>query len=223
MLDETKVDGGATTTDSGSADESTTQTKEPIESKKHVPLENHKRALDDMHKFKTRAGELEAKLNAVEEERLKETQNYKSLAEKYKAELEADRKELGTLKGTISRSQKYNALERVALEQGLRTEALDDLEAVNLEDIELEVTSNNRYMVHGTKEFVERLKEKKPHWFKKDKPPGVNSGGGSAKPAIASKLTPDDYVKAEMKYKRREITAEQFKVVQNQYLLQKNN
>lgn len=192
--------------DSGRAAESQ---QEP-EKKKAVPYESHKRALDDMFKHKQRAQELEGKLSAIEEERLKEQQNFKALAERYKSEADSSKKEHNQLKDTIVRNQKFSAIEREARQQGIRDEALEDLELLEPESVEIEVTSNNRFMVHGAKEYVETLKQKKPHWFKKDKVPVVNSGGGGAKPPEPKKATVSDLMKAEKQLKMGKISREEY-------------
>jgi len=219
MADEIKDGGGASTSTDSSGAEST-QT-EPIENKKTVPLENHKRALDDMHKFKTRAQELESKLNAVEEERLKETQNFKSLWEKSKAELDAEKKKRESLESNVTRSLKFNALHRAAVESGIRDEAIADLELLDITGVELETTDKGRYTVQGTKEYIENLKSTKPHWFKKDKPPVVNSGGGGAKPPAEGKLTASKVNELERMWKSGRATKEQYMDAHRRFVTQK--
>ena len=220
-MEESKTESGASVeSNSGATTDSGTEEKEPVKSK-HVPLENHKRALDDMHKFKSRAGELEAKLNAIEEERLRETQNFKALADKYKAEAEESKQKLQKWSDGFTRFQKLTAIQTAALEAGLRTEAVDDLEGLKLDSIEVEETSSGRYILHGVKDMVEDLKGKKPHWFKKETAPKVNSGGGGAKPTGDGKVSMSQVLEAERKAKRGQISKEQYHEIFRKYASQK--
>lgn len=225
-MEEQKSGSGAPAGDEQSGDsvdsKTPVETKEP--EKKLVPFDNHKRALDDLHKYKNNSKELEAKLNAIEEERLKEKQDYKALADRYKAESEAHGRKLREVNALIERSQKFQALERVAAEAGIRPEAIEDLELLPLDRLELETTSNGRFMVNGVKDYVEDLKQRKPHWFKKDKPPAVNSGGGGAKPTGDGKLTARDVLDAEKKVRAGKMTKDQYHEVFRKYATQgKNN
>lgn len=188
--------------------------------KKVVPVENHKRALDDLHRYKNTAKELEARLNAVEEERLREKQDFKALAERYKAESEANSGKLREVNALIERSQKLAALERAALEAGIRPEAIDDLESLRLDTIQLETTSNGRFIVNGVKDFVEDIKSRKPHWFNKAKPPTVDSGGGGAKPTGDGKVTANDMIEMERKVRVGKATKEQYQALWKRYATQ---
>jgi hypothetical protein len=220
VMEENKSDSGASVDSGGDLESKTTDKKEPEKTRKTVPVENHQRALDDMHKFKSRASDLESKLNAIEEERLREKQDFKALADKYKAEAEANGGKLREVNALIERSQKFSTLERVAVEAGIRPEAIDDLESLDLKDLQLETTSNGRFMVNGAKEFVDDLKSRKPHWFRKDKLPTVNPGGGGAKAPGDGKVTPRDVLDAEKKVRAGKMTKDEYHSVFRRYTTQ---
>lgn len=213
-MEETKPVSGATDEPKSSA----TGSEPKEEPAKHVPLENHRRALDDMHKFKSRAVELEAKVTALEEEKLKETENYKALAERYKADADASKQKLDKWSQGFSKYQKLTAVQAAAQEAGLIS--ADDLESVDLASIEVEETSSGRYILHGVKDLVEDVKKKKPHWFKKDKAPAVNSGGGGAKPTGDGRVTQQDVLDAERKVKRGLIDKAQYHAIFKKYASQ---
>jgi hypothetical protein len=207
-MEESKTGSGAPVEELKSGAPSSEPKEEPV---KQVPLENHRRAIDDMHKFKTRAAELEAKLTALEEEKLKETENYKALAERYKADADSNKQKLEKWSQGFSKFQKLTAVQAAAQEAGLIS--ADDLESVDLSSIDVEETSSGRYILHGVKDLVEDVKKKKPHWFKKEKAPVVNSGGGGAKPAGDARVTAQDVNEMERKFKRGLVTKDQYHAV----------
>jgi hypothetical protein len=190
------------------------------ESTKKVSWKNHRRALDDMHRFKGRANELETRINELEEEKLREKENWKSLAERYKQDADKWKSEAENGKNLFANTQKFNAVKKVALEAGLLPEALDDLDLLNLEEVVVESTDQGRYAVHGVKEFVERLKTTKSHWFSKKQAPNVNSGGGTVRPDESTPLTPADVYQAEREMKQGKITREQYQGIYQRYCTQ---
>lgn len=202
MSDDPKDTGGAGTPDVGGADDSKDQNKKPDpKPSKTVAREDHDRALKDLHKFKREAEDTKAALAKIEEERLREKEDWKGLAEreKLKAEkLEADNKKLTDV---FLRTQKYSAVKTAAVEAGLLPEALDDLELLELNGVAVETTNTGRYSVQGAKEFVEELKGKKSHWFGHKKPVDINGGTGGGAPGPTKKITPIDLLDAEKKVK----------------------
>jgi hypothetical protein len=184
---------------------------------KTVSWKNHRRALDDMHRFKSKATELETKVGELEEEKLREKENWKSLAERYKTDADKWKTEAENGKDLFTNTQKYNAVKKVALESGLLPEALDDLDLLNLEEVVVESTDQNRFAVHGVKEFVERLKQTKTHWFSKKQAPNVNSGGGTVKPDEGTPLSPADVYQAEREMKLGKMSREQYQNIYTRY------
>lgn len=93
-------------------EESTSQ-----EDKKFVPAKAYKEVTSDMHKFKDRyreaeakANELEQRLKAIEEEKLKEQQRFEELYEREKAERERIAQEKERERELYLRSVKISAL-----------------------------------------------------------------------------------------------------------------
>ncbi len=155
------------------------------ESAKVVSYDDHKRALDDLHKFKSEWKKSQEAINAsraelesLKNQRLAEKEDYKTLAEKYQSELKQKETELNTFREGFFTSKKHDAVYAAALKAGLRSEAESDLTLLQLDGVEVERTDHGRVMVHGSDSYVERLKRERPHWFKNDEPPRVNSGGG---------------------------------------------
>jgi hypothetical protein len=184
---------------------------------KTVSWKNHRRALDDMHRYKTEANELKTRNSELEEEKLREKENWKSLAERYKTDADKYKAEAENGKSLFANTQKFNAVKKVALESGLLPEALDDLDLLNLDEVVVESTDHGRYAVHGVKEFVETLKQTKNHWFVKKQAPNVNSGGGTVKPDEGQPLSPSDVINAEKQYKLGKISREQYTDIYSRY------
>lgn len=153
-----------------------------------VPRDDHKRAIDDMHKYKKQAQELADKLKAKETEDLKKTQQWQQLAELKEQEAKDAKTEAENLKRAIVADKKYSALREHAITAGLRKEAIGDLDLVDLDDVSIETTSTGRVNVSGVDKAVAKLKLLKPHWFKDSAPqinaesPGVTNTGGQIDP-----------------------------------------
>lgn len=188
---------------------------------KTVSWDNHKRALDDMHKYKQRAKDAELKLGENEESRLRDQEKWKDLAERKEAEAKEWKQKAEDVDDLFVNTQKYNAVKRYAVENGILTEAVDDLDTQDLNDVTVERTDSGRYAVSGAKEFVERLKQRRPFWFKKDKAPRINSGGG-APPDKPKELTPNDVVQAERDWKAGKIPQSKYQDIYQQYTSQRN-
>ncbi len=128
-------------------------------------------ALADVHKFKAKATELENKGRKEEETRLRETENWKKLAEIKTKDAEEAAEQLNSLKTSLIEDKKYSAVKDAAIKSGIRPEALPDLELLGLRDVVIETTSTGRVNVLGADRFVDQLKTIRPHWFGK---PSVN-------------------------------------------------
>lgn len=93
------------------------QQESASEEKKFVPVTAYKEVSSDMHKFKSRAKEAEAKANelaerikAIEEDKLKEQQRFEELYEREKTEREKERQERLQERNLYERAVKISAL-----------------------------------------------------------------------------------------------------------------
>ncbi len=94
-----------------------TQTESNPEEKQFVPVKAYKDVSSDMHKFKNKAREAEAKANelaerlkAIEENTLKEQQRFEELYEREKVERQKEQEERQNEKALYLRSVKISAL-----------------------------------------------------------------------------------------------------------------
>lgn len=206
--------GGGAVGGASSGDSSQTQQSNQGQSAKTVSWENHQRALDDMHSFKKKVLELEAKLGDVESEKLKAANNYQALYEQEKQKREQAEKKASDTLSWAANTQRFNEVKAVAQSKGLKKEALSDLEILDLDGIKVETTSTGRFIVEGAPEWVDKLKNDRPHWFGDLKPPGINSGGGGGGTPPGgggnAKVTVADLVTAEQHLKRGKISKAQY-------------
>lgn len=158
-----------------------TQTADDLVSKAEL-----KRVLDDMHKFKARAKELESMLEDQKLNKLKENNQWKEIAESKEKEAETLQQQLDAIKNAMVKNTKFNVIKSEAIKRGIRNEALDDLELLNFDDyVTIETTSTGRINVLGADLAIEDLKRKKPHWFGKQ---SVSMNNASPE-AISSKIS----------------------------------
>ena len=194
---------------------------DPNEEPRTVPWKNHKRALDDMHRYKREAQEKDQKLAEIEDTRLREKEDWKKIAENKQAESEDWKQKFENQNSLFVNTQKFNAVSKIALEEGLLTESLEDLDLLSLEEVEIESTSSGRYVVHGAKEFIAKLKKSRPHWFKRVGAPKVDSGGGTI--TENKELTANDVLDAELKMKQGKITRDEYVATFNRFMEQRKN
>lgn len=182
-----QMESSASNTQSGAQVESVAAegSVEPkVSTEKSVKWEDHKRALDDLHKFKASQRELERKLVELERTReqeqlskLEEEQQFKKLWETSKQKISTLEQENQNIKQSFFVQEKFNAVKAAALKAGIYEEALDDFTADKLDDVVIEKTDQGRVIVHGADEFVDKLKKTRPFMFRSTTAPVVNSGG----------------------------------------------
>ncbi len=163
-----------------------------------VSRADHQRALDDMKKFKARAKELEDKEKAQETARLKEANDWKTLAEKRENEAKEASERAERIQESYIGDRKYSSILSEANKLNLRPEAVADLEGLDLSSVQVETTNTGKINVLGAKEFAERLKTLKPHWFADKGTTRVNSGSTGVRDS-GEPITAKQLLEAEMK------------------------
>lgn len=204
-----EAEGGAQSTNSGAEGTSQNQDTTQTDTKPRVvTYEDHERALTDLHRFKRAAKELEdkklemeRKLSEIETKQLQEKEDYKTLAEKRLEQVNELTGKYEGLKSSIYTNHQMSAVKEEALKAGLRPEAVEDLELLDVEGVAVEMTNTGKVTVVGAKDFVDGLKNSRKHWFK-PQIPNVNSGSGSFTPATGS-VTAQDVGKLEREAQRK--------------------
>jgi hypothetical protein len=158
------------------------QGHESTDTRTTVSFEDHQRALKDLHRFKSRAKELEDAIANKETQSLREKEDYKTLADRYKAELDETQNKLKSINQWFESSQAHSSVKQHALRLGLLPEAEKDLDLLPLEGVVVETVKTSsggvRHNVLGADGYVESLKKTRPHWFRDTKAPVFNSGSG---------------------------------------------
>ncbi len=179
---------------SSAADENTSSDNQT----RTISFEDHKRALDDMHRFKSQARELEQKYTQLQSQLdtkrkadLEGANDWKSLYEQEKAARAELENKHGSLRENIVYNEKFRAVNAALAKSGLRPDALKILERETLDSIEVEATSQGRFLVHGVDLFVDQFKKQFPFAFQETSPPKINAGGGATGSSFGDEeLTP---------------------------------
>lgn len=223
-----EASGGAQSTQVG--DEGSSQNQDEIKpdaKPKVVAYEDHERALSDMHKYKKSVKELEdqkasyeKKLQEIQTSQLKEKEDYKTLAELREKERDDYKGRYDGLKNSVYQNHQMSAVKQEALKAGLRPEAVEDLELLDVDGVAVEMTNTGKVSVVGAKEFVEGLKNNRKHWFKSTVP-NVNSGSGSFSGSTSS-FTAQEVGRLEREFKIKK-TPESKAAYQNAFAKYKEN
>lgn len=219
--DKNQAAGGAEDLQDSAPKDDSNKDQKPDKKDDNVPRSAYQKVSDDMHKYKRELSEMKAKLAQEEADRLAKEKNYEQLyknAEKRAVEAEEKANKRDQY---YQQTQKANAVRIAAIELGLKPEAVEDLELIDFDGVDVEITSTGRYLVHGAEEFATRIKNRKPHWFKASKPTGHNPGGGGNNPEGGKLVTPKDVVNAERSWKAGKITKEEYSKVFETYRTQK--
>ena len=209
------TDGGATVENKVENQESKTQSKET------VLKSDHKRVLDDMHRYKRDWQEEKNKRTGLETKQLADDNNHKELYEREKTLREQGDSELESERKANRKDRAYNAVRAAAIKAGLRNEA--DLDLLDYSDVQVDKTESGRYEIRGVDDKVESLKRDRPHWFKSKDLPNFNAGGtggGRRTDTKEPELTPSKVIQLEKQYKR-EGTPEKITELYKKYREQK--
>lgn len=213
---------GATPNDQKPGEPAGGTNKEKESNARTVSWDSHQRALSDLNKEKQARRDLEARIGDLESKSLQEKNDYKSLYEREKSKREAAESETTKVKNWAFTTQRFNEVKTEALKAGIIPSSVEDIEILLKDDseVKVEVTSSGRFIVEGAKEFVDKVKGERPHWFSKSGAPNVNGAGGGQPPPNPKELTPHDVYVAERQWKAGKITRTDYEKVYRDYSAQ---
>jgi vacuolar-type H+-ATPase subunit I/STV1 len=190
-----QVNGGGAASSEGSAGAGT---ETEITEQKPDPKVTQ-RFLDDVKKWQKKATDTEKELNDLKEQRLKESNDYKTLYETEKKNRETLDESFKNFKTAVVFDKKFDVVKQECLKLGLRPEAESDLELLDLAGAVVETTSQGRVLVNGADTLAQEIKKTKPHWFKSASVPQVNAGGAGGGAKAPAELTASYMVELEKK------------------------
>lgn len=167
-----------------------------------IKYEDHQRAIKDALKNKERANEAESKLASFEEQRLKDNEDWKTLSERATAKADEYKTKFEDSRTAFIENEKYTSIKAALLKAGLRGEAEQDIDLLDLKGVQYELTSNGRVLLHGVESYVDEVKKNRPHWFASNGIPKFNPGGAGGSSVSDELLTPQKVVELERKYLR---------------------
>lgn len=146
-----------------------------------ISPEAFRRMKADLKKTKSKLREVSQKEKDRESASLKEKGQWKEAAERAERERDEEKSAREESESRFRNSLRSSRVVELALKAGLRPEARDDLDLLDLDEVEVESTDSGRYIVRGADRFVENLKKRKPYLFKTGDGKGAptfNGGGG---------------------------------------------
>ena len=177
---------------------------------KTYTAEEYQALLGKVETFKSKANEAETKLNDVterltnlEKKNLKESNDYKTLYEQATekvSQLEDKNKKMST---SVLYNERYRSVMPELQKAGLIPEANRLLERETLEEIDVEATTNGRFICNGVDDYVRKFKELHPYAFKKASMSGVNGGGGKSDNSTPKEWTPQNLFALEKKCREK--------------------
>lgn len=139
----------------------------------YVSRADYERIKNDMLKFKMSDREKSEKLRQIEEQTLREKEDWKALAERKAEEAREAAEKAERLQNSFLNREKFSAVERAALKAGIRPDALSDLALYNMDGVVVESTDTG-LKVLGAENYIQNLKQLKPYLFGQGAPK-VNS------------------------------------------------
>lgn len=141
------------------------ETKPEVTTEQFVPKAELERVLQDMHKYKQQVKAYSEQLENAKMEKLKETNNWQEIAKVKEEEAVKAKEEADRLKSSFISEKKFSHIKEAALKQGLRTDAIQDLELLSFDDVLVETTSTGKINILGIDRYIQNLKMSRPHWF----------------------------------------------------------
>jgi hypothetical protein len=179
------------------------------EEPRSIKPEDHQRALKDMHRYKSlhresseRIKALEAEMTEMRQQSMHEKENFKGLYEETKARLEEEQRKKEALKENVLYSERYRAVFPVLKKEGFRDDAHNLLDMMDLKDLDVEATTEGRFLVNGVDTWIDGFKHKYPYAFQAKKGPNVNSTSGGDAIMRPSEMTPAKLIEIEEKCKK---------------------
>lgn len=146
--------------------------QDQVSEKKRGALNHYKTQLSELKKQNE---ELMRQITEKEVSQLKEKENWKQLYETEFQKRQSYEGEIKNLKTSFVDNLMRKEIESVAMEMGIRKEALADLDLLDRGMIEVETTSSGKINFHNTKEFIQSLKQTRPYWFIENRDPKINT------------------------------------------------
>lgn len=197
---------------------------------KPINPDDHKRAVSDMLKYKGQVRELSGqldelskKLESVETQKLEEQNNYKSLYEQSVEKLNSLEQDRARLKDSVMFNAKLQQTIPALKKAGFRDDAIKQITPDLLSDVEVEVTSEGRFLVHGSELIVDKLKADHPYYFSDTKLPNVNTGDHVSGSGRAAEITPKKLYEMSQDVKRGKVSREEYHEAYKKYLEQKRS
>lgn len=140
-------------------------------------------ALEKERKEKTglagKISSLSSDIEKIRTQGLKSKEDYKTLSESLEAQVGTLQSENSKLKDSIFHTSRVGAVKDAAVKLGLRSAALSDIEAMDLDEIKVAVGDDRMIRVEGAGEYANKLKTLKPYLFETPRDPLINTGGGA--------------------------------------------
>jgi len=130
-----------------------------------VDLKDRTRALTDLKSVKAKNTLLEQQIKDQELAKLKDSDNWKQIAENAQTESADWKQKYDSMGATVARDKKLSAVREHCMALGIKPEAKVDLDILDLDGVEIETTNLGNINVIGAKAFADKLKMSKPHWF----------------------------------------------------------
>lgn len=148
------------------------------------------KAKQESETLKKKLSEYEKTRKADEEAKLRDGGDFKTLYEKERKAREDA--EIGKQKvsSAFVKTVKQSEIRAEALKENIRPEALDDLALLDAQGVEHVISETQGIVVTGAAEFVKRVKESRPYWFREGTPPDLNNGNPGSPIPKPKSLTP---------------------------------
>lgn len=130
----------------------------------------------------TKLSTLEQTVKSLQTAGHKTAGDWQKVAESQEAEAKQWKEKFEKANTAFVTTQKMGKVKEEALKLGLLPEAVNDLDALEFEEVAVAIDSNNQFRVSGADVAARNLKVIRPHWFKNATPPNFNPGGNGNPP-----------------------------------------
>lgn len=162
----------------------------PVENNPPVTVdrEAHNAILKELEKQRQLNNDMRGELDTLKLNTHKDKDDWQTVAKIKEQEANDYKTKFTGLQSALINEKKLSKLQEAAVRAGINTQALPDLELLDLPEVTIQTTSNGKILVEGADLAIQNLKTLRPHWFG-TQVPSINTNSPNTLPSNPNTVT----------------------------------
>lgn len=138
---------------------------DPVNPPVTVDREAHNAILKELEKAQKLNSDMRGELDTLKLNTHKDKDDWQTVAKIKEQEANDYKAKFTGLQSALVNEKKLSKLQEAAIRAGINTQALPDLELLDLPEVTVQTTSNGKILVEGADLAIQNLMKLRPHWF----------------------------------------------------------